>query len=314
MAVLNAFNGIFTIILLIGVGLIAARGKMINQNIYNFCSKFLMKFCVPALLFENALRNVTWEFLDSMGIMLLIPFAVQFLNYGLAMLASLVFKVKHKDRGVFIAIFAVSNSIFIGLPVTLAIYGELSVPFVTACFIANIVCFWGLIVPGIARDGGAPTVTLRQKVTQVFSPPLIAFLFGCALNLIGIAVPSFITSAASYLGGVVTPLSMILIAFLLFTMGKNAFVLSRSTIIATIGRFVVAPTVCIIICLIAQVPADIAKVFVIITAMPVMNQAVILAGVYKANDYMAAQALAFTCIMSIVTIPLYVFLLELIFI
>ena len=137
MPIFNAFNGIFTIVTLIGIGVIIVNKKLMSKEIYDFLSKFLMKFCVPALLFENAIKNVTWDFINDMGVLLLVPFAAQFINYLLAVLCAKLVKIPKNERGVFVAIFAVSNTIFIGLPVTTAIYGDATIPFVTACFISN---------------------------------------------------------------------------------------------------------------------------------------------------------------------------------
>ena len=313
MQIMNAFNGIFTIVTMIGIGVIVTK-KLMNQEIYNFLSKFLMKFCVPALLFSNAIKNVTWDFINEMGFMLLVPFAAQFANYLIAWLCARLFKIPKSERGIFIAIFAVSNTIFIGLPVTTAIYGDATIPFVTACFLSNTVCFWSVIVPGIAADGGASTVTIGQKLKQIFSPPLLAFLTGSAINLAGIPLPEFLTSAFNYLGGNVTPISMMLIAYLLCDMGKGAFKLSRTNSLAILGRFILSPLTIILVCLLCKVPSDLAKVFVTVGSMPVMNQAVLLASTYKANDKAVAQALAFTCVMAVAYIPAMVFLLEMIFV
>ena len=313
MPIFNAFNGIFTIITMILIGVLVVKNKLMNQNTYNFCSKLLMKFCVPALLFCNAIENVTWEFINDMGILLLVPFVTQIINYVIAVICSRLFRIPEKERGIFVAIFAVSNTIFIGLPVTTAIYGESTIPFVTACFLSNTVCFWSLIVPGIASDGGSASVSLSQKMKQIFSAPLLAFIFGSILNLSGLSLPSFLTGALDYMGGMVTPLSMLLIAFLLCDMGKRAFKLSRTAALGIVGRYLIAPAVIIISCLLFKVPSDIAKVFTTVGAMPVMNQAVILAGAYKANDKCVAQALAFTCVMGVAVIPVMVFILEKIF-
>ena len=312
MEIINAFNGIFTIVTMIGIGVIVAK-KLMNKEIYNFLSKFLMKFCVPALLFSNAIKNVTWDFINEMGFMLLVPFAAQFANYLMAWVCARLFKIPEKERGIFIGIFAVSNSIFIGLPVTTAIYGDSTIPFVTACFISNTICFWSLIVPGIAADGGEATVTIGQKIKQIFSPPLLAFITGSVINLAGIPLPEFVTSAFNYLGGNVTPISMVLIAYLLCDMGKGAFKLSRTNSLAIFGRFILSPLTIILVCLLCKVPGELSKVFVTVGSMPVMNQAVLLASTYKANDKAVAQALAFTCVMSVAYIPLMVFLLEMIF-
>lgn len=312
MPIFNAFNGIFTIVTLICIGIVVTKKLMTKEN-YDFLSKFLMKFCVPALLFSNAIKNVTWDFIHEMGLMLLVPFAAQFANYLIAWVFARIFKIAKNERGIFIAIFAVSNTIFIGLPVTTAIYGEATIPFVTACFISNTLCFWSLIVPGIASDGGQSTVTFSQKLKQILSPPLLSFLLGSVINLAGIPLPAFLTSALNYLGGNVTPISMMLIAYLLCDMGKGAFKLSRTNSLAIIGRYILSPITIIIVCILCKVPSEIAKVFVMVGSMPVMNQAVLLATTYKANDKAVAQALAFTCVIGVAYIPIMVFLLEIIF-
>lgn len=57
----------------------------------------------------------------------------------------------------------------------------------------------------------------------------------------GIPVPNFIGQTLSYIGSLVTPLSLIYIGIVLYDDGLNNFHFERDSILALLGRFVVSP-------------------------------------------------------------------------
>ena len=61
-------------------------------------------------------------------------------------------------------------------------------------------------------------------------------------------------------------------------------------------------------CVVLQVPQLAAGVFIVLSAMPVMNQTVIMASHYGADDHAAAKGLALSLIACMACIPLIVYL------
>jgi len=308
MSVLGAFSGIFTIFLLFAVGFLATKQEVLTPEHYTFCSKLLTGYAIPVLLFENATRNMTVPFIQEMGMLLLVPFAIQILSFGVAILSGKIFGIEEKRRGVFTAMFSMANTIFIGLPVCTAIFGDTGTPYVMAFYLANTTCFWMLAVPMLARDGSGETPTMLERLKKSFSKQVKGFLIGSVIGLLDISLPGFILSAAKYLGNLTTPMSAMMVGHLFATMGKDAFHTDKLVRISLIGKCLICPILAAVLCIILQVPQLAAGVFIVLSAMPVMNQTVIMASHYGADDRAAAKGLALSLICCMACIPLIVYL------
>ncbi|MBR4875524.1 MAG: AEC family transporter [Clostridia bacterium] len=308
MSVFGAFSGIFTIFLLFAAGFLATKQKVLTPEHYTFCSKLLTGYAIPVLLFENATRNMTVDFIKEMGLLMLVPFAIQILSFGAAILTGKICGIEDKRRGVFTAMFSMANTIFIGLPVCTEIFGDIGTPYVMAFYLANTACFWMLAVPMLARDGSGETPSMLERLKKSFSKQVQGFLVGSVFGLLNISLPGFILSAAKYLGNLTTPMSAMMVGHLFATMGKDAFHTDKLIRVSLIGKCLLCPILAAVMCVVLQVPQLAAGVFIVLSAMPVMNQTVIMASHYGADDRAAAKGLALSLIACMACIPLIVYL------
>lgn len=314
MSITKAFNGVFALLLIMCLGIFMTKKKFLTQERYQFLTQFIMKYTVPSMLFINAIKNVTPEFIAENGIMLLAPFVVQLGGYFIALALAKLFKISRDLEGIFISIFAMCNTMLMGFPICLQIFGDISVPYVTAYYIANTVVFWVLVAPRIAAGGTVKVETgLLDKVKRVLSPPLASFLIGSVVSLIGIPVPVFLQTALTDFGALTSPIAMITCGFLLAGMGRDVFKTPKCILFAVGARLIWAPIFCGVICFIMKIPPLAACVFCVQAAMPAMNQTVILSGLYKGNDRAAAQGLALTNILCVPIIPVVVYFLNIVF-
>ena len=106
-------------------------------------------------------------------------------------------------------------TIFVGLPINQALFGDASIPYVLIYYMCNTTFFWTLGTYLIQRDGeGEAQFDLKTSLKKVFSPPLMGFLLGLVLVMLQIKLPAFLASDLQYLGNLTTPLSMIFIGLL----------------------------------------------------------------------------------------------------
>ena len=76
-------------------------------------------------------------------------------------------------------------------------------------------------------------------------PPLLGFIVAIIFLLVGIPVPSFINATLGYVGSIVTPLSLLYIGIVLYDAGLKSIRFDRDTVVALLGRFILAPAVLI---------------------------------------------------------------------
>ncbi|MDR1735308.1 MAG: AEC family transporter, partial [Oscillospiraceae bacterium] len=209
--VASAFSGVLTLLLLIGAGILAVKLGYISEETETKLSKFTLHFSVPCLLFLNCLTYISRELISEYGLILLVPFLIMLIGYGLSLAVGKLAKIPRENFGLFCVMFSLSNTIFIGLPVCTAIFGDQALPLVAAYFPFNTLMFWTLGAMGLAKDGGAKFKPGLGTVKTVLSPPLIGALLGAAFALLEIGeLPGFITEGIRYMGNLTTPVACIL--------------------------------------------------------------------------------------------------------
>ncbi|MFR6029102.1 MAG: AEC family transporter, partial [Sutterella wadsworthensis] len=91
--------------------------------------------------------------------------------------------------------FTGSTVLFVGVPMTTALFGEEGIPYLLVYFFANCVFIWtvglyAIQTDGVAKTGGArPKLVLMKSVRMLFSPPLLSFIVGIAFAVLSIPIP-----------------------------------------------------------------------------------------------------------------------------
>ena len=230
---------------------------------------------------------------------------------GIATGVARVFAVRQDRRGLFISMFFNSNTIFVGLPINQALFGDASIPYVLIYYMCNTTFFWTLGTYLIQRDGeGEAQFDLKTSLKKVFSPPLMGFLLGLVLVILHIKLPAFLASDLQYLGNLTTPLSMIFIGLSVSNAGLKQLTLKKDQFLILLGRFVVAPLLMATIVYWAPLPSLMKQVFIIQSAMPVMTNAPVVAKLYGADSDYAAVMVTETTLATMVVIPILMVLMS----
>lgn len=312
MIFLNAIQGILSIIILIGVGYYLSYKNWFNDDTGKLFSRMVTSLSLPAYMISNLLSTYDREKLMQLINGLMAPFISMILCYGIGMLVAKLIKVRPNRFGTFSAMFGLSNTIFVGLPINLALFGEQCLPYVMVYYIANTIIFWTIGAYGIRRDGEKIKLKLftLENVKKIFSPPLTAILLAALLIVLGIKLPNSIMESCKYLGNLTTPLAVLFIGIVIYSVKPTKIKLSKDMVAILLGRFIFAPLLIIGICYKLPLPILMKQVFVIQAAMPVMTQTPIVARMYGADYEYSAVMATVTTIVSLLMIPIYMVLIS----
>ena len=136
--------------------------------------------------------------------------------------------------------------------------------------------------------------------------PLIGFLVSLVFLVLKIPVPAFATSTLTYIGNIVTPLSLIYIGIVLAKAGLKMISFDRDTIITLIGRFVLGPLVMVAVLLLTakNMPTDEFKTFVIQSSAPALAVLPILASHGDGDVEFSTNVVTLSTIMFVIVIPI----------
>lgn len=306
MIIWNALQSVLSIIIIIGIGYILTCKGWFDEKTGALFTRLVVNISLPAMMVSNLMSTFDRPSLLAAIGGVFIPFSSMLISFLIAFGASYLLKVKKGRRGTFQTMFFVSNTIFMGMPVNTALFGEQSTPYVLLYYIANTTLFWTLGSYLIQRDAGRRgRLFSMQTLKGIFTPPLLGFLMAVAFIMLGIRLPDFVMDTARYLGNVTTPLSLLFIGITFRSIKLREIRFSRDMLAILLGRFVVSPLVVIALSSFMGVPWMMKAVFTIQAAMPIATQASIVSKAYGADYQYATVMVTITTIATILFIPIY---------
>ncbi|MDR1043570.1 MAG: AEC family transporter [Candidatus Adiutrix sp.] len=295
------------------VGYVLAKRGWFSPETKAMLPRLVTIVSLPPYLFVNVIRTFSRDELIHLIYGTVVPAISIGLTFGLALTLAKLMKVRPGRKYLFSVSFATSNTIFIGLPVNVTLFGEAALPYVLLYFFANTTFFWTIGNYCLSLDGGrrAPErIFSLATAKRVFSPPLMGFFLGLALILSQTRVPGFIMDAAGYVGSLTTPLAIIFIGITLAGVSLKTLKPDRDVAVLLLGRFVISPLVIIGLIRLIEIPPLMAKVFIIQSSLPVISSAVLLSAYHRSDAHYASAVVSLSTLMSLLTIPLYMVLIS----
>ncbi|WP_342983297.1 AEC family transporter [Streptococcus parasanguinis] len=301
---LRSISGILVILGMILVGFVIGEKGWFDDKSRGLLAKLVTQVALPCYMLYTITQRFTAADLLIMLPALRFPALSMVILLGIATGVARIFAVRQDRRGLFISMFFNSNTIFVGLPINQALFGDASIPYVLIYYMCNTTFFWTLGTYLIQRDGeGEAQFDLKTSLKKVFSPPLMGFILGLVMVMLQIKLPAFLASDLQYLGNLTTPLSMIFIGLSVSHVGVKQLVLGKDQLLILLGRFLVAPLLMASIVYWMPLPSLMKQVFIIQSAMPVMTNAPVVARLYGADSDYAAVMVTETTLATMVVIP-----------
>ena len=318
MIFLKSLGSIFPIIVMISIGYILKKRHWFHHTFSENVSKLITNVALPCSIFYSVLKYLNMEALKEVSNRLIFTFASVIIGYVAAFLVIKLVKMREGRRGVFYNAVVNANTIFIGLPLNMALFGEAASKYYLMYYITNTVSIWTLGYMLLTSDPMENSGDAKGgfDLKKLLSPPLIAFVIAFAVLLSGIRVITPIVETTKYLGSVVTPLALLYIGIVLADAGLHSIRFDLDTNLALLGRFVFSSVVMIVLLKIAGRfvkldPLEI-KTFVIQAAAPVFAALPILTNETKGDIGYSTNVVTTSTILFILVVPLLMSILNII--
>ena len=172
--VLHAFEGVFTVSLMVLAGYYLGSHHWFSEESLNLISKLITKICLPLYMIVNLTETLTHDTVIQMSSGLPVAVSSMIICFIIGQLAVRFAKIPKGRRGVLAAVFFVTNTILIGLPLSTELFGTKCIPFVLVYYMANTVVFWVVAAHIIAVDGteNVPPLFSVQTLKHIVNPPI----------------------------------------------------------------------------------------------------------------------------------------------
>ena len=310
---LTSIESIIPIIVIIALGYFLQQRGWFAESFGPNLSRLIMNVALPASIFVSVLRYLTLNRLISLSSGLIYTFGAFILGYVVAFIAVRLFKIRPGRQGTFINTVVNANTIFIGLPLNIALFGNEALPYFLIYYITNTISTWTLgvyLMTSDSKDGKSKGAS-QFDWKKLLPAPLVGFLVALVFLLLRIPIPTFATSTLTYIGGLVTPLSLLYIGIVLAKAGLSTIKFDKDTIVTLIGRFIFAPVVMFIILqFTAHGMASMEfKTFVVQSAAPALAVLPILANQGDGDVEFSTNVVTLSTLLFVIVVPVVVTLL-----
>ena len=195
-----------------------------------------------------------------------------------------------------------SNNGFMALPLLQALYGDDGVFIGSINIVATNIVIWTFGVWLLTRAGNRGKIRLSwQKI--LLNPGTIGFFIGLAIFLTSTTLPAVLDEPITFLGNLNTPLAMIVLGVYLAQSNLLDIIRDRSVYLVCLFRLLVIPLITIALMWILRVDSDIANVLIISIATPCAVASSMFAQLYGTNYRYSSRLIAFSTLLSAVTMP-----------
>ncbi len=293
------FNQVSTLLIIIVIGYIASRLNIITEQVNKKLSEILLNITSPLLIFSSFLMEYSREKLVNAGYVMGLGLVMFIVSIILAEKVLFIGQ-EEKKKPVLKAAAVFSNCGYMGFPVIDSILGQEGVFYASMYVSIFYIFLWSY---GVIIYSGKKTI---KTVGKAFvSPAMIAVYIGAIVFLLQIPVPYFISSPAQMVGGMTTPLAMLIIgAIIAQTKLIEAF---KGLVVyyASFLRLVALPILSLGIAMLLRIPTDAMNIVAIVLAMPVGVNVAVFAEKFDLEPLLGSKVVTISTILSVITIPVF---------
>lgn len=198
---------IIVIFCYVAVGVGAGKLKIINPDQRKYLTQLCSGLILPFTILSAASMEIGGEGFRNLGIALGVAFLIMGGAMAGSLLLSRLFHGEEKFRAAFTSLISFPNCTFLGLPLCRALFGEIAVLYNCAALIAFNVLFFTVQLP--LFTGG------KVSLKAILTVPTLATFGLLAMLALGIHWPGPVQTVVSNVGGMITPLSLIIIGVML---------------------------------------------------------------------------------------------------
>lgn len=310
---LHAFSAVFMIFCLMAVGYVLGILGWLTASEKKFLSRYVINIAVPMNAIEGMLNNVGHDQLVELGWMFGVPLIGIAICLFISYAAARILRIPENRRNIFIAMAFLSNTLFIGLPLSTELFGEQATPYVMVYYFGSTIYTQSVAILLMEHAGTeAPEVHSPGQILKdiLTKPPIIGCIIAVLLLVFNLRPPVLFMHFAGYISATLTPLALMYSGFVIYELGIRNIRLEKG-ILPMLGiRLVLAPFLCWILCGLFGVGGLAEKVFIVEAGLPVVTQITVMAGVYGADEKYAADGTILSTLGIFITIPILMLILE----
>lgn len=309
----------FVLFAILFTGWFLRKINFIDDKMNRSMNKLIVYFAYPCMIVHNIgsldmSSTILMQFLTTFVISLVCFYIYGAISYGYSKLR----KFPTAESNVVEFAMATPNDGFMGFPVAVLFFGETGLLLMLAHNAAmNFFVFtYGTKLMRRNFEGqrkATPKSVMKAIIKLLLNPNILALFIGFGISLCGGMIPEAVDEYLLYLGNVSTPMAMIFIGSTLTRCKFTEIIRSAMTIEASLMKLVWIPAVTLGIVYFLPVAPIIKCIVVLGISFPTAATVSMLAEQESQSEETASKILFLSTVVSIVTVPGTINLLNMIF-
>lgn len=295
-------NQVIILFLIMVTGFVATKRDIINQETRKKLSEMLVRITLPAMVIYSYNQEFSQELLEKGWIMIVYSFGIHIFA---AIISGFIFNKFPKDTKNILKFATIySNCGYMGLPILEALYGKVGIFYASMYITAFNIFTW---TNGVMIFTGEKNAKAFKKA--LINPGIIAVFTGMIIFIFSIKLPYPVLKTFEILGTMTTPLSMLIIGSLIADVELKELFSGWALYYISLIRLIVLPLFVLVVLKILGInDATLLGACVTTVAMPAAANTAVFAERYNGDAAFASRTVAFTTILSMITIPAILYL------
>ncbi|MBO5020734.1 MAG: AEC family transporter [Clostridia bacterium] len=300
---LSTLNQMAFLMLLISIGFLLLRCKVISADASALLSKLENNVFIPALVLGTFMGNFTVEKMSVAWQFVLCGLVVVLITIPIAILFARITSKDDYIRKIYTYGLSFANFGFMGNAVVKALFPEVFME-----YLIFVLPFWFFIyiwgVPSLLISSENSNEKFVSKLKNLVNPMFIAMFVGMIIGLLDIKMPSFIDSAVTTLGDCMSPIAMLLTGITIAKIDLRKTFKNISVYTVSVIRLLIIPLASVGILALLPLSYELALCTVCSLAMPLGLNTIVVPSAYGKDTSVAAGMALISHLLSCLTIPL----------
>ncbi len=301
MDILGRVGAIFS---LMGFGVLAKVFKVLDDDARPSLAGLVIYITTPSLIFSTMSGDLTLETLKVGWPLPLLAMVLVLTGSLVSRIYGKFAKLSSENLRVFQVLCMIPNTAFMGYPISYALFGSQGFIYAVLYDLGASILIWTLAISILSGKVGEG-IDLRK----LMNPAIIAIFAGLGVRLLSIEIPELVLEPLRIMGSATVPLAMLLVGSRLTEAVSSEEFISGTFVALSIIRLFLMPGIAFTLGTLFNLSPVVKGILILETAMPAMASTPILAEKYGGDPKYAASGVFITTLLSLVTIPLIIYIL-----
>lgn len=285
--------------LLVGLGYAVKKRGMITDELERGISNLVVNVFFPISVIASSNNDFSPDKVKNIVIIMVIAVIYYIMAILISTRLGRLLRFPEPDQHIFMTMSTFANTGFIGIPVVLELYGNEGMLYAVIYNMFYQLFFFTYGIAVLSGDG-------HFRLRNAWNPCIQSALAACVLFLLQIRFPAPIQDTVETVGGMVVPLSMMIIGFGLTDIRFREILSDFRAYYVSLLRLLVFPLLIFLGCRGLGVERELTVIAMIMSGVPSGSMNVIMAKQYGCDLDYATKAVIQSMIFGVVTIPLIV--------